>query len=559
MNLSKLINQEIFVKNLFTLLYTDKNAKLADKKSFSLVVKELNIPQEMLNNWLGQWKADTKTLSFQGDSNDIIDMYLYLYSALLNDEPLLDSAVDLLNSASVKNGLDKKITDSINSNRTSFLPEKSFLKRFDSMKEKAGIKIPGKKMNPENSGSGSFYIANQLTYEGLDELQRLVLAYNLGVHTALDGPPGVGKTMSIIEVSKILGMNLFTKTCSTRTTESHIVSFPVLTVQDGVSVTAQENGPLVRAMVEPAIFYGDEFNLLKEDVQKRLNSAFDDRSSIDRMDGIEIHAKPGFWGVISYNPTQNLVARDLEESVADRFIHLHYERWSADFKAFVATCRTTKSPDTKFLEKQFNIQLEWRGISSGGRFYKAEEENGKKKWYDFFTGLPAKDEPEYVYRAHDRNSIFKDRNAEVKKTLENLAEEAFGGHELSRMISRFTELLHSLVQTGESTLLKKIGLSDLKEKEDLELLSLHESSTRIEVSALKHYYELLGKGCNKYLAQSYAVRLVIDQVCYGQYRDKKLRENTVYSLVTMIAKNMRLFADNTKYNTKMITDSLLKS
>jgi hypothetical protein len=44
------------------------------------------------------------------------------------------------------------------------------------------------------------------------------------------------------------------------------------------------------------------------------------------------------------------------------------------------------------------------------------------------------------------------------------------------MMARFTEVLHSLSKTGQSPLLAKVGLSNLKEKEDLELLSLHESS-----------------------------------------------------------------------------------
>ncbi len=47
-------------------------------------------------------------------------------------------------------------------------------------------------------------------------------------------------------------------------------------------------------MLNGWIFYGDEFNLLKEDVQKRMNSAFDERRFIDRSDGGQIKALPGF-------------------------------------------------------------------------------------------------------------------------------------------------------------------------------------------------------------------------------------------------------------------------
>jgi hypothetical protein len=134
----------------------------------------------------------------------------------------------------------------------------------------------------------------------------------------------------------------------------------VLGVQDGASVTTHVNGPLVNAMIDPGIFYGDEFNLLKEDVQKRMNSAFDERRSIDRSDGMQVFAKKGFWGVISYNPTQNFTSRDLEDSVADRFIHLHYERWTPDFKAYVAHKKAIGNKNLSFAD--FGITLVSRNI-----------------------------------------------------------------------------------------------------------------------------------------------------------------------------------------------------
>ncbi len=559
MNLDKPMQQEIFLKNILTLLATDKTVKITEKKSFVNSVRELNTPTETLGQWTNAWKQAPKSLYLPGDAKEVQDMLLYLYSALLSDENLVQSGMELLLAEFTKASLDKKKALDLIAQRTSLQSEKSFQKRAESIRDKLVVSTKPK-TSSSSSSDKKFYVANQVSYEGLDELQRLLLAYKLGLHVAIDGPPGVGKTQSILEISNILGKQVYTKTCSSRTTESHIISFPILTSQEGVSVTAQENGPLVRAMLEGTIFYGDEFNLLKEDVQKRMNSAFDERAAIDRMDGMMIQAQKGFWGAISYNPTNNMVSRDLEESVADRFVHLHYDRWSADFKALVASSKAKSGlPGTKIMDSQFGIKLDWRAVGENLKFYRGEEaSDGKISWFDFFTGAAEKETPAYIYRCYDKTSIFQSNSPNQKQDLETLAANAFSEQELARMISRFTELLLSLAHTGESPLLKKIGLADLKEKEDLELLSLHESSTRIEVAALKSYYELINRGWNRYLAQSYAVRIVIDQICYGQFRNKKLRENTTYSLVSLIAKNMRLFADTAKYNTKMLTDSLLR-
>jgi len=118
-------------------------------------------------------------------------------------------------------------------------------------------------------------------------------------------------------------------------------------------------------------------------------------------------------------------------------------------------------------------------------------------------------------------------------------------------------MLHSLASTGQSPMRAKIGLENILQEEGLELLVLHESSTRIEIAALKHYEELVRRGFNRFLAQSYATRLVIDQICYGQYRDKRLRNTTVYEIVSRIAQSLKLLFGSSTFNTDFKVESIL--
>ncbi|WCL50738.1 AAA family ATPase [Leptospira sp. GIMC2001] len=402
------------------------------------------------------------------------------------------------------------------------------------------------------------YIANQVCYEGLDELQRLILAYQLGCHSAIDGPPGVGKTRVIQEVAKILKKNLYSKNCSSRTSESHIISLPMLSVKDGASVTSYSSGPLIRALAEPGIFYGDEFNLLKEDVQKRLNSAFDDRRSIERQDGFVVQGKPGFWAVISYNPSQDMISKDLEESVADRFIHFTFDRWNPDFKAYIAYLSSGKQNDVA-IQNLFGIKLSERGIDDRGNFYIKKIVNTSASWVDFWTGNPSSATPEYTYWVNDHKSIYRGfEQIKIKTYLENLKGKAYPEVEFSRVLSRFTETLYQLKKDGKSPVMKQLGLSKLIEGEDLESLSIHETSTRIESSAIRHYVAMREKNFHPYLCQSYATRIVIDQACYGQYRNRQLSKTTTLQLVESLAKSFALMADNSSFNTKIISNKLLK-
>lgn len=551
--------REIFLKNLFSILSADKGARIFGKQSYACVVRELSLTKEILQGWFDEWKKNPGAISFFEKESDSSEnnrkMAVYLCAALLADESLSSELLQALYSFASQCGISSAVVNSIFSNKIQYSSEPSFIKRGKTLylsyctngTSPKEVRAKGRVRQIENT---RFYVANQVSSEGLDELQRLIIAYRLGCHAAIDGPPGVGKTHCVTEITNILGLNLYTKTCSSRTTESHIISYPVLGVKNGASITTHVNGPLVNAMIEPGIFYGDEFNLLKEDVQKRMNSAFDERKYIDRNDGVQIIAKPGFWAAISYNPSHNLTARDLEDSVADRFVHYHFSRWPAAFKAYMAHRKASEELKQKQVnEKEFGINLSWRGISSDGEFFVGTQEEKTIRWKHFLTGKQAS-EPDYVYQVNDATSLTR-AGGPSASSLQELERNALTDLAFAQLLAQFTDTLQTLAKTGRSPLLKKIGLGDIIEEEDLELLSLHESSTRIEVAALKHYHYLIEKGFNRYLAQSYATHLVIDQVCYGQYREKKLRDHSVYDLVTIIAKSMRLLADVSRYNTNL--------
>lgn len=206
---------------------------------------------------------------------------------------------------------------------------------------------------------------------------------------------------------------------------------------------------------------------------------------------------------------------------------------------------------------KFNIPLGWRGISGENNFFRGNTVNGSLKWYDFFTGKETSSAPDYVYRVYDRGSIMNNSKFSSPGEMKNLDVLAYDSVSFSRVMSRFTDMLHSLATTGQSPMLSKIGMENILKEEDLELLALHESSARIEIAALRHYEKLIQSGFNRFLAQSYATRLVIDQVCYGQYRDKRLRNTTVYEIISRIAQALKLLFGNNTFNTNFKADTIL--
>lgn len=540
------------VKNMFTVLSENGKIHTEYRKIFQNIARELGIDAQKFNTYYKEWLNDPQQLLLGDTRVENEDIISFMIFACYLSPPATPEQIAKISRFSRLAGFDEqKIKQFLQT--TEYIPVNTrILRSVRDIQERLFTRKSHTMRKEREEQEDAFYVANQITKEGIDELQALHLCSRLGLNIALSGPPGTGKTESVLQLSRLLGMHVFTKVCSSRTTESHIIAFPTLVEEHGVTVTAYQNGPLCLAMTTPGIFYGDEFNLLKEDVQKRMNSAFDDRRTIDRNDGVQIKAQDGFTAVISYNPSNNFSMRDLEDSVADRFVHFHYRELVSDLQAYISTTKAKKNVQTDgHAPSDFRIALEKRGISKEGRFLIFEE----RKWCDFFTHIPVNDvSPDFTYVALITNN-FNDRKS--RTAIKNLSSKSYGDIELSRLYARFIELINDLATTGKSPLLSKIGLDNLRKKEDLELLSVHKCSTRILTAAIKHFHTFLDYGWNRYLAQSYATSLIINQICYGKYRQQKLRDITNHALVTTIAKALSLYADNKTYNTDFIKKNII--
>src|SRR3989344_3605361 len=373
------------------------------------------------------------------------------------------------------------------------------------------------------------YVANQLTPEGLDEIQRIILAYKLGQHVALSGFPGVGKTDLVMNIPKIVERPIFGTTCDSYMTESPLVGFPELEGQNGSTVTVWKNGFASQAAEENGIFYGDEFDLLPGSVQKRLNSLFDDRRNISRRDGKIISAGDSFMGIISYNPGDKLSKRELEEAVADRFVHLSFRYLPPQLEAASALKDTSR------------LSLEERAIlisSDRIRFLTKDEKN----WKDIFTGeRVTHTEGAAIYDALNPYAIAPILDvspAGVKKTnvtpKQEVLPQRLSKYDLANRIADYFVSIRTFADQGTNKLPDAIKqyLSDIGEVTNV---PLHKPSTRILKGALAQYSTLVELGMKPEQAQAYATRLCIDQICYGKFGQRSLGKVTVQDAVSSMA------------------------
>jgi len=567
------------IRNCLIILYSKQSLLPEEQALYNRMCKEIRITREEMLSYYAEWQKEPGIL-IPGETNEENALLLsFMTAAAYFDNKVYSGERNALLAFARMTGISESAVSNFLANTWNFAFPASVLDDVYDIRTRLGFSpamlnktegtpsnglhqasgnqannagsfpaaaAPGAAAGPNQQGQiVSEYVATQVTNEGIDELQALYLCYKMRLNAALSGPPGVGKTESVLELSRILEIPLFTKVCSSRTTESHIISHPVLIEKNGVTITAHEDGALSRAMLAPGIFYGDEYNLLKEDIQKRMNSAFDDRRSIDRNDGSLVNAKPGFMAVISYNPSDGMGMRDLEDSVADRFVHFHYEEWPSELKAFISVLKAERKMGKPIPDyRHFGVNLVQRGFDQRGGFL--EMENGA--WVDFFTGARAAEAPRYQYFCL-RKKHLGDRTPASKTIVDNLGKMVFDYSGLSHSISRFVGSINELARGGKSINLADLGLGAISESGDYEQLSVHPSSTRIITAALMHNRYCAEHGWNPYLAQSYSINLVINQIAYGNYRNLRVCDIANIDILATIARSMGLLGSSVQYNT----------
>jgi len=559
MNYSK----EAIVKNILTVLFSKRSLLPEEQKLFGRTCQELGLSRDEYARYNAEWQRarqkKPRELLHGVTKEDDASILAFMVAAAYFDDMVYSGEREALLEFCALASIPTQALERFLSLKWTFDFADGVID--DALDIKARLAAGGGFAPGDTTGNGAInhvtppsgvrkdedriegYVATQVSREGIDELQALLICSQLGLNVALSGPPGIGKTESVLELARLLEIPLFTKTCSARTSESHIISHPVLMEKNGVSITAHEDGALCRAMLGPGLFYGDEYNLLKEDVQKRMNSAFDDRRSIDRNDGSVVRAKPGFMAAISYNPTQDFGRRDLEDSVADRFVHFRYKDWPSDLRAYISVIRADSASAPSF--SKFQIDLETRGIGRDGSFSILVD----KIWVDFFTSKPVQT-PEFRYHClHSQN--LAGGSPEAQGARKRLDASALDYTNLARTWSQLVDDVNELATTGRSWLLKELGLGDIAAEEDFETMLVHRCSTRIISAALSHYRWFIDRGSSLYLAQSYGTGLIINQMSYGAFGNFKLRDRDNPQILEGIAKAFRLYVSDTLFTTEL--------
>lgn len=355
------------------------------------------------------------------------------------------------------------------------------------------------------------YVANQITPEGLDEVQRLLICYKLGHHIALSGWPGVGKTQLLEQLPSIVKRPMFDITCDKYMTEGPLIGQPELR-GNGTTHTEWTNGVATQAATEDGIFYADEFDQLDGSVQKRHNSLFDDRRRIRRRDGLEIIAGDKFFGAIAYNPGERMSKHELEDSVADRFVHASFKYLPPSLEAALALGETA------------GLNFETRAIlysEDSVRFIKKDGKN----WRDIFTNEQVTHaDSAFIYDMLPRTASAIPPPIKLKR------------NELANRIADYFVAVRTFSDSGTTQLEDPIK-QYLKSIGETNHVQLHKPSTRIIKAAIGQYDLLVGLGMEPVAAQTYAARLCIDQIAYGKAGLKTIGagKSTVYDALVSLA------------------------
>jgi hypothetical protein len=239
--------------------------------------------------------------------------------------------------------------------------------------------------------------------------------------------------------------------------------------------------------------------------------------------------------------------RDLEESVADRFVHFHFSDWPVELKAYISALKVEQRqgklpPDFR----RYGINLEDRGFTARGEFTVRVD----GRWRYFLTGAPVEEVVPYTYHCIAKSHLGQP-TPDAQTRLIKSSPQWYDEPALGTALAKFVGAVNDLATSGKSNYIKQLGLGDSSDLEDFELLKVHRCSTRIIASALMNYRWLVERQWHPYLAQSWATNLVINQMLYGSFRNETIRDVPNPTLVGSIAYSLALFSNNIQLNTDL--------
>ena len=156
-------------------------------------------------------------------------------------------------------------------------------------------------------------------------------------------------------------------------------------------------------------------------------------------------------------------------------------------------------------------------------------------WKDFLTRKPVSDFGDSVIYGCNKRDDLKDGMLRTGSALSR--------KELSDKLAEFFVSVRSFSDNGTTKIPEDIRLF-LRSIGEVTKVPLHHPSIRILKASIAQYDSLLKMGMPSEGAQSYAVRVAIDQICYGKFGQRTIGTETVYDAVLGMAQFYRLLNKN---------------
>ncbi|TFF84057.1 MAG: MoxR family ATPase [Promethearchaeota archaeon] len=183
-----------------------------------------------------------------------------------------------------------------------------------------------------------------------DELEKIILARNVGKNILIEGEVGVGKTTVAKAVSAYFDSEFYRIDCNEETLAHNLVGYwdPPLVISKGYIEGSYVYGPLPLAMMNGGCLFINEINRMPESTQNSLLTSLDE--GILELPKLKtINAHKDFFVVATQNPSAHVGVTVLGEALKDRFIwvHLDYQNPEEEIKIIKQEAKFNNSDDPK--------------------------------------------------------------------------------------------------------------------------------------------------------------------------------------------------------------------